>query len=365
MDEDDERPGPRDWKPKDPDSAWWNPQPGDAYGPSDQEVRQPWERQGPARRFDDPFVMVPGPVIHEPPASSRPPTLPPEVAAAALKEAAPPAPAKKMPETQFSDLTNFMVLVVFLAIVVLIVAYFVRVYGTEFRAEAIIGAGASVRAWAGRGRSWVVRLPLFTVAAAIALLHPAGVALIVARDAYVPGVFLSAAALVLAAAAGFPAAFRHPIYVTGPGAVKEPERGYSNLTGSMALVLMLAAAALVVAIFVGLFSKDLRAAAGQTLFYAVAVAVEALVITGAGAFARAWAGRGRSWVVRLPLVTVAAAIALLHPAGVALIVARDAYVPGVFLSAAALALAAAAGIPAALRHPIYVTDGASTEPDAG
>lgn len=219
---DDERPpGPRDWEPTDPHSPWWNPRPGDAYGPSDEELRQPWERQPPVRRFCDPWGSVPGPVIHEPPASSRPPTLPPQVTPARK-------PAKKEPEREFSSLTSFMGFVVMLAIVVLILACAVGVFAKGVRAGAwvtvfyagavtvealvISGAGTAVRAWAGRGRSWVVRFALLTLAAVTVLLHPAGVALIVMRDSYVPGVYGSAAALVLAAAVGIPAALRHPIY---------------------------------------------------------------------------------------------------------------------------------------------------------
>ena len=67
-------------------------------------------------------------------------------------------------------------------------------------------------------------------------------------------------------------------------------------------------------------------------------------------------------MVRLAVHTLAAATVHLHPAGVALNVRSDAYVPGVFVSIAAVVLAAAAGIPAALRHPIYAADADATAP---
>jgi hypothetical protein len=284
----------------------------------------------------------------------------------------PPAdkPASKEPERQYSALTDGMVIVLTLAVVVLIVACSVGVVAKDLRdttslilfyaaavgveALVVIGAGAFVRAWAGRGRSWVVRLAVLTLAAATVLLHPAGVALIVRSDTYVPGVFLSLAALAIAAATGIPAARRHPIYPSTTA--QEPQRHYSNLTGCMIVVLIAAGIVLIATCAVGVFATGSRDSASTTALYTVAVAIEALVVIGAGAFVRAWAGRGRSWVVRLAVLSLAVATVLLHPAGVALIVRSDTYVPGVFLSLAALAIAAATGIPAALRHPIYAAD---------
>jgi hypothetical protein len=57
MSEDEPR-GPRDWEPPDPDAPFWNPRPGDAYGPSDQEHRQPWEPSPSIRRFPGAAPLV-------------------------------------------------------------------------------------------------------------------------------------------------------------------------------------------------------------------------------------------------------------------------------------------------------------------
>ncbi len=70
-DDDDERRGPRDWSPTDPESQWWNPRTGDAYGPSDQEHRQPWEPPARERRFGPGETPV-GAGGDAPPAGARP-----------------------------------------------------------------------------------------------------------------------------------------------------------------------------------------------------------------------------------------------------------------------------------------------------
>src|SRR5687768_12033752 len=67
----DRPPGPRDWQPGDPDDVWWNPRPGDAYGPSDQEHRQPWEPPAPVHRFPGSSGLGPLPPAPEPSPSER------------------------------------------------------------------------------------------------------------------------------------------------------------------------------------------------------------------------------------------------------------------------------------------------------
>jgi hypothetical protein len=91
----DQPPGPRDWEPSDPDAVWWNPGAGDAYGPSDQEYRQPWERPPPVRRF----ATGPGDSLR--PDADRPPA-----AVSAGTPAPPVVPAADRPPWRWSALVG-------------------------------------------------------------------------------------------------------------------------------------------------------------------------------------------------------------------------------------------------------------------
>jgi hypothetical protein len=191
--------GPRDWEPSDPDSQWWNPRPGDAYGPSDQERRQPWERPPPIRRFGgDPAPgLPPAPVERSPSrlATDQPPAT-----------AAPPPPQSPWYEL----LRGLATLVVAVAVVGGGVAVFIGSWrsvaivvvavavaaGIEL---AILGAAASLRhAWPPRARPVPIRIVVTGVLVAALAPAPAGLALLSRDQRWSPGGWLAVAGIVLA-----------------------------------------------------------------------------------------------------------------------------------------------------------------------
>jgi hypothetical protein len=204
-------PGPRDWEPSDPEGQWWNPRPGDPYGPSDQEHRQPWEPPAPVRRFPG------GPAPGQPPAPGPPP-------AAGRRGTLPPAPVGpfRLHSSWYDLLRGLALLVVAVVAVGVGVAIFIGSWRTPALVAvavalavgvelAILGAAAAFRQapprpeWPGHSRK---TLPAIVVVALA--LAPAGLAVVLRDQQWSPGVWLAVAGLVIALLIWMAAAARHP-----------------------------------------------------------------------------------------------------------------------------------------------------------
>jgi hypothetical protein len=192
----DQPPGPRDWEPSDPDAVWWNPGAGDAYGPSDQEHRRPWERPPPVRRF----ATGPGDSLR--PDADEPPRVPTAGPGTGIRPA---APAAARPSWRWSALVGALMC---LAVVLLGLSASLGVLVPSIRTAAVVAAvvaGAAV-------------VELLVVAAAGALHHAtyltgAGRPGILARGATV------VALLAVPVSAGLAAAARQPAAGLARGAV--------------------------------------------------------------------------------------------------------------------------------------------------
>ena len=195
MAEEEREPGPRDWEPTDPDSVWWNPKPGDPYGPSDQELRQPWERPPPVHRF--PGGAVPPPPTGSPPPPPFPPTPPPK------------PPPESHPKTEGLLGVGFLALVLFLVTgcVGAVFASFrtAAIYtmigsATLLGAVLVLAAAGSLRRALLRSLSGPARIGYDATAVVVVLLIPAGVWLHVRSGQWLPAGYLVLAALVIALA---------------------------------------------------------------------------------------------------------------------------------------------------------------------
>jgi hypothetical protein len=194
MAEEEREPGPRDWEPTDPDSRWWNPKPGDPYGPSDQEYRQPWERPRPVHRF--PGGAVPPPPTGTPPPAPFPPS----------------SPRKRPPENH--PKTEGLLGVAVLALLAILISCGLGVFVEDWRrgvsypmigAATLLGAvlvlaaaGSLRRALALRTRSRMARVGYDVVAVVVVFLIPASVGAFFMSGQWLPAGYLVLLALVIA-----------------------------------------------------------------------------------------------------------------------------------------------------------------------
>jgi hypothetical protein len=243
-------PGPRDWEPSDPDSKWWNPRPGDVYGPSDQEPRQPWERPPPAHRFaGDPVPGLP-PAPVELAAAERMGTVP---------LATPPATERpRRPKSPWFELLRGLALLV--AATVLVgggvavfigswrsVALVVVVAGIAAGIElAIMGAAAALwQTWPPEARPVLPRVAVSGMVVAALALAPTGLALLLWHQQWSPGGWLALAGIAFALViSAVTAAVRRRarVAVAAPGTPQPAQRatGAATVAGLLGWSVLLA-----------------------------------------------------------------------------------------------------------------------------